>query len=115
MWRSCGSHHLFRHPEHRHRVVVPMHGRDLAKGTLKKAARRRRCRTRVVRALAAAGGAPDHGSGLGLHRRETSAVRGRTITRCPLWRTKATRSSPPGACRPAPPTGYACPPSGRSR
>lgn len=29
-----GSHHVFRHPEHRHRVVVPMHGRDLAKGTL---------------------------------------------------------------------------------
>lgn len=23
-----------RHPDHRHRVVVPMHGRDLEKGTL---------------------------------------------------------------------------------
>ncbi|MCP9488168.1 MAG: type II toxin-antitoxin system HicA family toxin [Gaiellaceae bacterium MAG52_C11] len=33
--RVKGSHHVFRHPEHRHRVVVPMHGRDLAKGTLK--------------------------------------------------------------------------------
>lgn len=32
--RVKGSHHVFRHAEHRHRVVVPMHGRDLAKGTL---------------------------------------------------------------------------------
>jgi predicted RNA binding protein YcfA (HicA-like mRNA interferase family) len=32
--RSRGSHQVFRHPEHRHRVVVPMHARDLAKGTL---------------------------------------------------------------------------------
>jgi predicted RNA binding protein YcfA (HicA-like mRNA interferase family) len=32
--RSKGSHHVFRHPDHRHRVVVPTHGRDLAKGTL---------------------------------------------------------------------------------
>jgi predicted RNA binding protein YcfA (HicA-like mRNA interferase family) len=32
--RVKGSHHVFRHPEHRHRVVVPTHGRDLAKGTL---------------------------------------------------------------------------------
>jgi predicted RNA binding protein YcfA (HicA-like mRNA interferase family) len=29
-----GSHHVFRHPDHSHRVVVPMHSRDLAKGTL---------------------------------------------------------------------------------
>jgi predicted RNA binding protein YcfA (HicA-like mRNA interferase family) len=32
--RVKGSHHVFRHPSHRHRVVVPMHARDLAKGTL---------------------------------------------------------------------------------
>ncbi len=32
--RIKGSHHVFRHPDHAHRVVVPMHGRDLAKGTL---------------------------------------------------------------------------------
>lgn len=32
--RVSGSHHVFRHPEHRHRVVVPMHARDLARGTL---------------------------------------------------------------------------------
>ncbi len=32
--RVKGSHHVFRHPEHRHRVVVPVHGGDLAKGTL---------------------------------------------------------------------------------
>jgi predicted RNA binding protein YcfA (HicA-like mRNA interferase family) len=32
--RVKGSHHVFRHPDHRHRVVVPMHSRDLAKGTL---------------------------------------------------------------------------------
>jgi predicted RNA binding protein YcfA (HicA-like mRNA interferase family) len=32
--RIKGSHHVFRHPDHSHRVVVPMHGRDLAKGTL---------------------------------------------------------------------------------
>jgi predicted RNA binding protein YcfA (HicA-like mRNA interferase family) len=32
--RVKGSHHVFRHPNHRHRIVVPMHGRDLAKGTL---------------------------------------------------------------------------------
>ena len=29
-----GSHQVFRHPEHRHRIVVPMHARDLARGTL---------------------------------------------------------------------------------
>jgi predicted RNA binding protein YcfA (HicA-like mRNA interferase family) len=32
--RVKGSHHVFRHSDHAHRVVVPMHGRDLAKGTL---------------------------------------------------------------------------------
>jgi predicted RNA binding protein YcfA (HicA-like mRNA interferase family) len=32
--RVKGSHHVFRHPDHPHRVVVPMHARDLAKGTL---------------------------------------------------------------------------------
>lgn len=32
--RIKGSHHVFRHPDHAHRVVVPMHSRDLAKGTL---------------------------------------------------------------------------------
>jgi len=32
--RTKGSHHVFRHPDHAHRVVVPMHNRDLAKGTL---------------------------------------------------------------------------------
>ena len=32
--RVKGSHHVFRHPDRPNRVVVPMHGRDLAKGTL---------------------------------------------------------------------------------
>jgi predicted RNA binding protein YcfA (HicA-like mRNA interferase family) len=32
--RVKGSHHVFRHTDHPHRVVVPMHARDLAKGTL---------------------------------------------------------------------------------
>jgi predicted RNA binding protein YcfA (HicA-like mRNA interferase family) len=32
--RIRGSHQVFRHPDHRHRVVVPMHARDLARGTL---------------------------------------------------------------------------------
>jgi predicted RNA binding protein YcfA (HicA-like mRNA interferase family) len=32
--RVKGSHQVFRHPDHAHRVVVPMHSRDLAKGTL---------------------------------------------------------------------------------
>jgi predicted RNA binding protein YcfA (HicA-like mRNA interferase family) len=32
--RVKGSHHVSRHPDHRHRVVVPMHARDLARGTL---------------------------------------------------------------------------------
>jgi len=32
--RSKGSHHVFRHPDHQHRVVVPVHARDLARGTL---------------------------------------------------------------------------------
>jgi predicted RNA binding protein YcfA (HicA-like mRNA interferase family) len=32
--RTKGSHQVFRHPGHRHRVVVPMHARDLARGTL---------------------------------------------------------------------------------
>jgi predicted RNA binding protein YcfA (HicA-like mRNA interferase family) len=32
--RTRGSHQVFRHSDHRHRVVVPMHARDLARGTL---------------------------------------------------------------------------------
>jgi len=32
--RVKGSHHVFRHPDHRHRVVVPVRARDLARGTL---------------------------------------------------------------------------------
>ena len=32
--RTRGSHQIFRHPDHRHRLVVPMHARDLARGTL---------------------------------------------------------------------------------
>jgi predicted RNA binding protein YcfA (HicA-like mRNA interferase family) len=32
--RTKGSHQVFRHPDHPHRVVVPMHARDLARGTL---------------------------------------------------------------------------------
>jgi predicted RNA binding protein YcfA (HicA-like mRNA interferase family) len=32
--RVRGSHHVFRHPDHRHPQVVPMHARDLARGTL---------------------------------------------------------------------------------
>lgn len=32
--RVKGSHHVFRHPDRPNRVVVPMHNRDLAKGTL---------------------------------------------------------------------------------
>ncbi len=32
--RAKGSHYVFAHPAHRHRVVVPMHARDLSKGTL---------------------------------------------------------------------------------
>jgi len=32
--RVNGSHHIFRHPDRTGRVVVPMHNRDLAKGTL---------------------------------------------------------------------------------
>ena len=32
--RVKGSHQVFRHPDRRHRIVVPMHARDLAKGTL---------------------------------------------------------------------------------
>jgi predicted RNA binding protein YcfA (HicA-like mRNA interferase family) len=32
--RVSGSHQVFRHSEHRHRVVVPMHASDLARGTL---------------------------------------------------------------------------------
>lgn len=32
--RVKGSHQVFRHPDHRHRVVVPMHASDLARGTL---------------------------------------------------------------------------------
>ena len=31
--RVKGSHHVFRHPDHHHRVVVPVHARDLARGT----------------------------------------------------------------------------------
>lgn len=32
--RIKGSHHIFRHPESKRRVVVPLHQRDLPKGTL---------------------------------------------------------------------------------
>ncbi len=32
--RAKGSHRVFRHPNRRHRIVVPMHARDLASGTL---------------------------------------------------------------------------------
>jgi len=32
--RVRGSHHLFYHPETGRRVVVPLHGRDLPRGTL---------------------------------------------------------------------------------
>jgi predicted RNA binding protein YcfA (HicA-like mRNA interferase family) len=32
--RTKGSHHVFRHQGYSHRVVVPMHARDLARGTL---------------------------------------------------------------------------------
>jgi len=30
--RVKGSHHVFRHPDHRHRIVVPLHGRQLCEG-----------------------------------------------------------------------------------
>lgn len=33
--RAKGSHQVFRHPDRRHRIVVPMHARDLATGTLR--------------------------------------------------------------------------------
>lgn len=33
--RVRGSHHVFRHPGQRHRVVVPVHGRELRPGTLR--------------------------------------------------------------------------------
>jgi mRNA interferase HicA len=32
--RTKGSHQVFRHPDHAHRIVVPVHARDLARGTL---------------------------------------------------------------------------------
>ncbi|MDP9187908.1 MAG: type II toxin-antitoxin system HicA family toxin [Actinomycetota bacterium] len=32
--RVKGSHHVFRHPDRTNRVVVPVHAKDLAKGTL---------------------------------------------------------------------------------
>jgi predicted RNA binding protein YcfA (HicA-like mRNA interferase family) len=32
--RGRGSHQVFRHPDRPHRIVVPMHARDLATGTL---------------------------------------------------------------------------------
>ncbi|MCJ7577667.1 MAG: type II toxin-antitoxin system HicA family toxin [candidate division Zixibacteria bacterium] len=32
--RSKGSHHIYYHPETKRRVVVPLHKRDLPKGTL---------------------------------------------------------------------------------
>jgi len=32
--RTRGSHQVFRHPGYPHRIVVPMHARDLATGTL---------------------------------------------------------------------------------
>ena len=33
--RVRGSHHVFRHPDQRRRVVVPVHGRELRPGTLR--------------------------------------------------------------------------------
>jgi predicted RNA binding protein YcfA (HicA-like mRNA interferase family) len=32
--RVKGSHHIYYHPETRRRVVVPLHKRDLPKGTI---------------------------------------------------------------------------------
>jgi predicted RNA binding protein YcfA (HicA-like mRNA interferase family) len=32
--RTKGSHHVYYHPESKRRVVVPLHVRDLPKGTL---------------------------------------------------------------------------------
>jgi predicted RNA binding protein YcfA (HicA-like mRNA interferase family) len=32
--RVKGSHHIYSHPETRKRVVVPLHKRDLPKGTI---------------------------------------------------------------------------------
>jgi predicted RNA binding protein YcfA (HicA-like mRNA interferase family) len=32
--RSKGSHHIYYHPETKRRVVVPLHKKDLPKGTL---------------------------------------------------------------------------------
>ena len=32
--RVRGSHHIFQHPESKRRIVVPMHHKDLPKGTL---------------------------------------------------------------------------------
>jgi predicted RNA binding protein YcfA (HicA-like mRNA interferase family) len=32
--RTKGSHHVFRHADRRHRIVMPMQARDLAAGTL---------------------------------------------------------------------------------
>jgi len=32
--RIKGSHHIFQHPESKRRVTVPLHQRDLPKGTL---------------------------------------------------------------------------------
>jgi predicted RNA binding protein YcfA (HicA-like mRNA interferase family) len=32
--RAKESHWVFRHPDHPHRIVVPIHARDLATGTL---------------------------------------------------------------------------------
>jgi predicted RNA binding protein YcfA (HicA-like mRNA interferase family) len=32
--RTKGSHHIYYHPETKRRVVVPLHKRDLPKGTL---------------------------------------------------------------------------------
>lgn len=32
--RVSGSHHVYVHPETKRRVVIPVHGRDIAKGTL---------------------------------------------------------------------------------
>lgn len=32
--RIKGSHHIYYHPDHGHRVVVPLHKRDLPRGTM---------------------------------------------------------------------------------
>lgn len=49
--RTKGSHRVFRHPDHRHRIVVPMHARDLATGTLHQIIQRPEFRAEFLRLL----------------------------------------------------------------